>query len=279
LKKHNAPAVPVCKYALILVLLLPVRLTAQIAADFPYLHQGNLEGVKVNSERSFTSESLFGYMDGGAELYLEFGFSQLVVSEIDYMGSDFKIEVFKMNGPEQAFGIYSVSFFKCDSKGDVTPFSCSTKYQFQFCKGRYYVNIINNFGSSSGVATAKELAARLSDMIDEDTFEPAGYFPGRDIQNFSRLVLVKGNLGLYNGASEFETLLDGAEDYTAVIGYAVDNTYISVRFLDDSGLSGYLDSMYPNLNPEQGKEAVAGEDLFATLKSDTWIIFRSQTVN
>ncbi|MBS0011466.1 MAG: hypothetical protein KFF49_08650, partial [Bacteroidales bacterium] len=66
---------------LIVNLLMCIRTSAQIPDDFPGLATDNLENASIESERTYTAESLFGYMNGGAELYLEYGFDRLVVSE------------------------------------------------------------------------------------------------------------------------------------------------------------------------------------------------------
>ncbi|MEZ5010491.1 MAG: DUF6599 family protein [Bacteroidales bacterium] len=61
------------------MLLNPVLVRSQESNEFPLFKTEYLTGSTILTERSFTSESLFGYMNGGAELYLEYGFDRLVV--------------------------------------------------------------------------------------------------------------------------------------------------------------------------------------------------------
>ncbi|MEE4213509.1 MAG: DUF6599 family protein, partial [Bacteroidales bacterium] len=76
---------------------------AQVPEGFPYINNDRLTEGRIKSERTYTKESLFGYMNGGAELYLEYGFDRLVVSEIDIDGTEYKLEVYKMDDPEAAY--------------------------------------------------------------------------------------------------------------------------------------------------------------------------------
>lgn len=59
----------------------------------------------------YTGEDLFDLINGGAEIYLEYGFDK-VVSQF-YTGlkpnSNLRIEIYKMNDPEAAFGIFAFS--------------------------------------------------------------------------------------------------------------------------------------------------------------------------
>ena len=94
-------------------------------------------------------------MNGGAELYLEYGFDRLVVSELNYNGRTIKVEVYRMPSADMAFGIYSVNIFRCDIRMVTGDYYCESDYQVQLCKGDYYVNIINNNGSSPGLKSSK----------------------------------------------------------------------------------------------------------------------------
>lgn len=67
-----------------------------------------MNGVESAQSRTFTETSLYGYINGGAELYLEYGFDTLLVTELVIEGSDIKAEVYRMKDPEAAFGIFSV---------------------------------------------------------------------------------------------------------------------------------------------------------------------------
>ncbi len=82
---------------------------SQLPEDFPLIRKGDLPGAKFLSSRNYNGAALFGYIDGGAELYLEYGFLVVSVTEITFMDGKYKTEIYKINGPEEDFCIFSVS--------------------------------------------------------------------------------------------------------------------------------------------------------------------------
>ena len=197
--------------------------------NIPSLRESGIPDLKIVTERQFISESLFGYMNGGAELYLEYGFDTLIVTEMEWGDESFKVEIFNMKGEEEAFGIYSVSIFRCVDRGVVTPHSCLSQYQFQLCQSDSYINIINNNGSQAGAEKATELGRYLSGKINSHSFDPETFFQEGLLDDYEKLVLVKGSLGLYNGASEWEELLGVLKECTTIIASAGNNTCIMIR--------------------------------------------------
>jgi hypothetical protein len=205
----------------------------QIPADFPVIGKEDLPQAKFQPARYFTSESLFGYMDGGAELYREYGITDAVITEFDIEKRHYKCEVFKMTGPEEAFGIYSVSKYKCLSTPDFSDFTCLNRYQLQICKGSYYISIINRTGSSADSLIALKAGKIITDKIGEPSADLSAYIPDINIDNLKgRSILAKGKLGLANGATEWEDYFKGMINYYALIYKTPDKTIISVKFTD-----------------------------------------------
>jgi hypothetical protein len=58
-------------------------------------------------ERTKSSEDLFNHIDGGAELYLEFGFERLRIQAYTYGKAEISLEVYEMTGPASALGVIS----------------------------------------------------------------------------------------------------------------------------------------------------------------------------
>jgi hypothetical protein len=92
----------------------------------------------------FVGSDLFNYIDGGAELFLEFGFKELVVQGYRQGDNEIVLEVYQMDSPEAALGIY---LMKC---GEETPIekiaarNSGNKYQFTVVKGSYFI-LVNSF--------------------------------------------------------------------------------------------------------------------------------------
>jgi hypothetical protein len=109
--------------------------------------------------RTYTSADLYGYINGGAELFLELGFEQLTIQKYKDGGQELGVEVYRMTDPTAARAIYQ------SRKGKETPDAglkvrhTASRHQLQLQRGRYYV-IVNNV--SGGAASAPVLVAAAS---------------------------------------------------------------------------------------------------------------------
>lgn len=148
----------------------------------------------------FDGSSLWGYINGGADLYLEYGFTNLTVHEIDFRGSSLRFDLYRMNDPAAAYGIFSVSTFMCDSVTGPGEFNCSTKWQIQAVRGNYYLSAILGGGTPEELEYAKGIACNLLAGIDSVKFEPGFPFKkGVFAQIKGDIRLCRGRLGLENG--------------------------------------------------------------------------------
>jgi hypothetical protein len=200
-----------------------------------------LPGIEVRATRTFTAESLYGYIDGGAELYLEYGFDTLVVTEIVSEGRDMKIEFYRMKDAEAAFGIFSVSRFRCNGGARLTDHMCRSAYQLQFCKGCYYVSIINDKGTEAEQKTANEITAFLLGRITDPPFTPDRFFEGGlDTETMKSAVLIRGPLGIYNGIPVLIDALGDLSDYSALVIRKDQQTIASVFFVSEVEAGKFL---------------------------------------
>jgi hypothetical protein len=214
---------------------------AQLPENFPVIDKSDLRGAKFSAPRIFNSSALFGYINGGAELYLEYGFSTVSVTEIEYMQGKYKTEIYKMNGSEEAFGIFSVSKYRCLDMPALAEFTCRTKYQLQICKGPYYISIINSTGSESDSIASAAIGKILTGKIRDEELDLSVYLPGisREVVK-SKCILAKGKLGIMNGSPDHEDFFLGINDYTAIIVNS-EKTIISIRFGNDSSYKQFLE--------------------------------------
>ncbi|MDR1171574.1 MAG: hypothetical protein LBL24_03880 [Bacteroidales bacterium] len=113
--------------------------------------------MEVKSERTFTGTALYGFMNGGSDLYCEYGFKELISREIVYKGEDFTVDVYTMDTPLDAFGIYSIHADKCMRADSLGKFDCLSKYQLQAVDGNAYVSIVFQSGSNAARKAADEL--------------------------------------------------------------------------------------------------------------------------
>jgi hypothetical protein len=245
---------------------LPALFTLTISAQsvlVPHALSGMNGTVSVQT-RTFTETSLYGYIDGGAELYLEYGFDTLVVAEMVIDGRDIKAEVYHMKDPGAAFGIFSVSRFRCNSGRKLTEHICRSAYQIQFCKGPYYVSIINDTGSETDQKRSEELASLLIDNISEPSFEPAIYYSeGVDEESMRGAVLVRGPLGIYNGIPGLLEKLGSATDYSALLVKNGRDTIASLLFNNETAAEHFLKNN--NLNGAHKTDAVSSDSTVSVI--------------
>jgi len=200
-----------------------------------------LSGIEITKTRTFTAESLYGYMNGGAELYLEYGFDTLVVTEVVSGGKDIKIEFYCMSDAEAAFGIFSVSRFRCNGGPKLTDLQCRSAYQLQLCKGRYYMSIINDTGTDAEQKTANEIAAYLIRTIADPPFDPVQFFEGGlDDETMKSAVLIRGPLGIYNGIPVLIDALGDVTGYSALIIRKDQKITGSLRFDTQAAASQFV---------------------------------------
>jgi len=222
-------------YRVILCLLIVLShcgvIFSQLPDDFPSISAKELPGASVTSERSFTGTALYGYINGGADLYLEYGFKAAKVTELSYRGGNYRITIYKMNDQEGAFGIFSVTRFKCISTSSLPGFTCQTRFHLQIARGTYYVSIINSGGSDEEMAASVGIVKLIAERIEEDEIDLSSLIPGiRNDEFRSRGFLAKGRLGIVNGSPDLEDYFRGINGYTAVIIPHDNKLLISVRF-------------------------------------------------
>jgi len=123
--------------------------------------------TKAGPTAEFHGGNLFDYIDGGAEIFLEFGFDRLLVQDYKKGDSEIGLELFQMESPAAALGIY---LMKC---GVETPIegvparNSSDKTQFTILKGRFFVHINNPDGSESLLPVMVDLARALMKSLPQ----------------------------------------------------------------------------------------------------------------
>jgi hypothetical protein len=228
-------------FHLSILIVFSINCTAQENVTFPSIDKNDLSDASFQLPKTYNGAALFGYIDGGAELYLEYGFSCVWVTEIGCMGGKFKTSIFRMNGSEEAFGIFSISRFRCKSMPPISFYTCQTPYHLQICKGPFYISIINSTGSKTDSIASCRIGEAIVSKISEPDVDLSVYLPGikQDIINNS-VTFVKGKLGLVNGAPLWEDYFSGVTGFSAVILTENKKTILSVKFNKQDNLAKFL---------------------------------------
>jgi hypothetical protein len=197
-------------YSFIVTLFLCSVISAQ---DEPVkIEPADFTGSTINRTESYAGNSLWGYIDGGADLYLEYGFSKLTAQEISFQSNKYRVDIYRMNNAESAFGIFSISKFKCSEK-TISKYSCVTEYQAMAAKGSYYISVTNEKGSAEEQKFTLSLAEKVLSRISEKDYDIPDFFR-QDIYKNKEIKLVRGILGVQNAVADWEVLFDGIKDFT-----------------------------------------------------------------
>jgi hypothetical protein len=172
---------------------LAALIAAPLAASVDMPPDGFAPGwVKAEALRTFGGSRLFDHIDGGAELYLEFGFKTLGVQRYSGGEDELVLEIYEMAGPESALGLY---LMKC---GIETPLAAiaarnsSEAAQFTILKGRYFLHVNNASGREDLVPAMTALANRALETVpDEHPDDLLSMLPAEG--------LVPGSAALFRG--------------------------------------------------------------------------------
>jgi hypothetical protein len=108
---------------------------------------GDVGGVKKEGQTQvYEGKKLFDYMDGGAELFLEYHFERAGVQRYQTPQGEVTVEIYQMDLPAHAFGIYSF-----DTQGEHPSVGQDATYErglLTFWKGNYFIRI---FSQSEGL--------------------------------------------------------------------------------------------------------------------------------
>ncbi|MBC7349008.1 MAG: hypothetical protein H5U05_03445 [Candidatus Aminicenantes bacterium] len=139
---------------------------------------------------TFTRADLYNYIDGGAELFLEFGFERVYVQRYSSGNSELTLEIYEMESPESALGVYLA---KC---GQETPLeglparNSGEESQFTILRERYFIHVNNFAGGQELFPVMLALArAALQKLPPDRPIALLDYLPKENlVKNSERLI-------------------------------------------------------------------------------------------
>ena len=178
-----------------------------------------------------------------------------------------------MNDPESAFGIYSVSVFRCDKSDIIDDYSCLTEYQLQVCKDQYYVNIINNKGDTKAAEQSIWLANKLQPLLKDNSFEIIDFIKDLPVdKDITKATLIKGELGLFNGAYDWYDILQGIENYTGLVLENNEDSDVILKFNDHISQAQFIEKQGLRTHPEIYQEVSIDQNTNLAVLSDRVVI-------
>ncbi len=167
---------------------------------------GRLHGWLPDGDpQAYEGDDLFLYMDGGAEIYREYGFDRVLVQDYRKAGLSLTLEIFRMTSADGAFGIFT---FKRSGAGRVLGIGSADSLEegyLNFWKGRFLVTVTGTASDPATIEGIGLIARGVADRIGESADPPrlCSVFAGGGFV-VSGLKYLKGHLGLFNIHPFFE---------------------------------------------------------------------------
>jgi hypothetical protein len=119
----------------------------------------------------FPPEGLFQYINGGAELFLEFGFEELEVRRYTDGSKEIELDIYRMESRPSALGVYLQKCGRETPHSEIRARNSFDPYQCVVVKDRYFF-MINNFkGEKDAIPVMVAMANFLTKSIP-DSEEP-----------------------------------------------------------------------------------------------------------
>ena len=152
------------------------------------------------SPQEYREDELYEYINGGAEIYHEYGFTQVFVQDFkSKSGKALSLEIFEMEDAESAYGIYTFKTSAEDKRLVLGSDAQLADYYLNFWKGNLLVTITGFDEDQETIKALQELAKAVDAKIKAQGGRPhlASVLPERGLRTTS-IKYFQGNLGLYN---------------------------------------------------------------------------------
>jgi len=143
--------------------------------------------AKAEKPEQFQNVDLFNYIDGGAELFLEFGFDKLVVQSYVKEFMELTLEVYQLESPESALGVYLLKSGKETPVKGLSARNTGDRFQITALRNRWFIHVNNPDGLPDAVPAMTALAQKLTDALPEgprvtllDALPPTGIIRGSE---------------------------------------------------------------------------------------------------
>jgi hypothetical protein len=125
--------------------------------------------ARAGETKVFPGRDLYGHIDGGAELFHEFGFEDLHVQHYARDDDELALEIYRMTSPEAALGIYLMKTGAGSSHPEIDAPNTANRFQLTMLRGDCFVQVNNFAGADSLVPVAAALArAALTALPDDE---------------------------------------------------------------------------------------------------------------
>jgi hypothetical protein len=199
-------------------------------------------------------EQLFDYIDGAAELFLEFGFRDLEVHKYSREGRELGLEIYRMENPEAALGMYLLKCGRESPRAGLKARNSADRHQITIVRGSYFILVNNYKGDEALLPDMTALAGSIvKDIPEGSKITLIDQLPREQFISGSA-VLFRGPCALqqiyYFGSGDLlllkKTIFGVAGDYRQ--GIKEKYTRIIIPYPDKSAAGAAFGSLIENLD-------------------------------
>jgi len=159
------------KYLLLLLILVLPLMTSSAKTLNQYLPKAVNGWVTVGEDHYYNPETLFDYINGGAELFISYDFEQVISRTYKKSGQpDITIEIFDMVKAKNAFGVFTHA--REDVYSNFGQGSQTFEGAILFWKDRYYISIVSDVETNDSKKTLVAMAKKIDKAIKQTGMLP-----------------------------------------------------------------------------------------------------------
>jgi len=175
------------------------------AQNISSLLPDSVEGWKIsNKPEIYIGEDLFRLINGGADIYHEYGFKQVITQRyVNVNDNVISVEIYEMIDSSAAFGIFSLFTFSTGKPINFSSGASEGDGFLLFWKGNYFITLSGYNSSAFPSSRSDELKNGF--FLIAESIESNITSAGKPmlVETFdqianSQIAYIKGNLGLYN---------------------------------------------------------------------------------
>jgi len=252
--------------------ILYLLLTTQLLAQVKFPDNNVINGwVKSEASRVFKKAALFNHINGGAEIFHEFGFDELIVQNYKEGTDEIAIEIYEMECPTSALGIY---LMKCGHEtpiNDITARNSGNRFQITIFSGKYFIQINNFSGNKKNIPGMVQFSQfLLSPIKTTNHIEVLNYLPQKNLIPGSKRI-IRGKYGLepIYTFGQGDILRLNRKIFAVVGDYKIEAnkvfTQLLIPYPDEKYATEVLRDLTENLDPyleivQQGKTKIIIKD-------------------
>ncbi|MDP8289124.1 MAG: hypothetical protein RAP03_20830, partial [Candidatus Electryonea clarkiae] len=155
--------------------------------------------ARSGATKRFLQNDLYGYINGGAEIFLELGFGELLVQHYSKDQQELSLEIYRMDSAESALGIYLHSCSDEKPVHGITSRNTGNVYQVTALKNNYYIRANNKGGDKAPITDLVNLLNIPLSQIEEGT-------PVELFSNLNKKNMVPGSEIIFRGPYALQSI-------------------------------------------------------------------------